>query len=87
MIQAEYGHQGIRDVVYVGFPGHTSDASMGGTSLCSEPESLFHRECREMNVVFRDELRAQKIRHQGKEAESGSEPAGRHDSVPSSVLE
>lgn len=61
-MQAKHSHQGVRDVVYVAFPGRANDASMRGTSLCSEPERFFHGECGEMYIVFRGELRIQEIR-------------------------
>ena len=66
MAQAEYGHQGVRDVVYVVLPGHTNDAGVRGTSLRGESERFLHRECREMDIIFRDELRVQDIRCDGK---------------------
>ena len=86
MFEAEDGHQGIRDVVYVVLPGHISDASMRGTSLCSETERFFHRECGEMDIFFGDELRTlgQIV---GEEVESRSGPVGHHESVLLFLLE
>ena len=57
VFQTEDGHQGIRDMIDVVLPGHASNASLRGTCLGSEPESFFHRECGEMNILFWDELR------------------------------
>jgi len=86
VIQAQHSHQGICDVFYVTLPGHTSDASLRGTSLCSKSECFFYGECGEMDVVFGDELQTRDVRCGGQE-EPGGIPVGHHDSVPSSRLE